>query len=657
MLLSGKVILPCGVLYLIMSSRRQVTKADGTGDTAISRRSMLAAGGIVVFGGLSGCLNRVASTVTNTGASPAAVFAGRSGDGDATTLGDPRVSRLTPTVAAGSGALSGEVELEGWVTSSAVEAQDYNSSRSNKQKTQSSDEDSDGDGVDDVDADSDGDGVGDGTEGSRANYNNTRSNRSGIARPPDILDDELDEDDETFRVVSRLDTELLEATAAAWRSISKRSARTGRNPELDREVTAALEAMAETLSKMREGLVKCPNGVCKVALENVEDREEDIERAFLNAETGEWEAFGNSDGDQKIFAGDYLLPAPAFDPSGRYSPAERAETYRYFDGKMMVGERFTVCLPDAEVPGGNGSIREAVTPQRFIDYMTGRTGGEGRVYSWGDAGSDADGIEDCDDSDEDVRPGTVCGNTEHFFAAISGPVSTGGSLEVIREGEETVVVSDKTVSSGSERVCGVQWPFELELCGPGVWKRPSLPSSGSGVSVFQVMVQPPGCPHPFPALLYVQQCRNDDQLIYTGGWIVDDGALYEQATTVLTMTGSTEVVGIECCFDYDSDGDGFGEVVERSVPSERAMRGAQIGMGTVDELVQDGVISERTKKGYDYYKSQADTSARAQEGDRVGGVWATHLALDAPILHLTNAGSASNDVKFKAGAELSGQVN
>jgi len=102
-----RVMLTCAVLYLMIHPQRQGSRADSAGDTAISRRSVLAAGGIVVFGGLSGCLDRVASAATNTGASPAAVFAGRSRDGDATTLGDPRVTRLTPALRAGSGTLSG----------------------------------------------------------------------------------------------------------------------------------------------------------------------------------------------------------------------------------------------------------------------------------------------------------------------------------------------------------------------------------------------------------------------------------------------------------------------------------------------------------------------------------------------------------------------
>jgi hypothetical protein len=43
------------------------------------------------------------------------------------------------------------------------------------------------------------------------------------------------------------------------------------------------------------------------------------------------------------------------------------------------------------------------------------------------------------------------------------------------------------------------------------------------------------------------------------------------------------------------------------------------------------------------------------DGDEYGFV--TNIDMSAPVLHLTNAESASNEAKFKAGAELSGQVN
>jgi hypothetical protein len=52
-------------------------------------------------------------------------------------------------------------------------------------------------------------------------------------------------------------------------------------------------------------------------------------------------------------------------------------------------------------------------------------------------------------------------------------------------------------------------------------------------------------PEAVPGLLYVQRCESNDQLVYTGGWVIDDAALYEDSVTVLSMAGPTEVVGVE----------------------------------------------------------------------------------------------------------------
>ena len=462
----------------------------------VSRRQVLAGAGLVAVGSLAGCLNRVASSVTDTGSSPAAVFAGVDWNNDETEVtflmapGSPHVSRVAPRVSAGQ---LGDVELEGWVTSSAVMAQDYNSSRSNKPRTRAGD----------TDSDSDGDGVGDGSE-------------------------------------------------------------------------------------------------------------------------------------------------------------DDAELVAYLGGEPIVAERFSVCLPDAEVPGGNGSIREEVTPERLIAYLTGEADGEGRVYSWGKseyAGSDGGG--DCDDTDPDVYPGAVCGTTPHFVSEVSGPVSTGGSLEVVRGegGTVTVVSIPPTVDDKSAKVCVAA---DDDPCGSGVWARTTESGAGSGVLVSQVMVQPPRCPKPFPALLYVQRCESNGQLVYTGGWVVDDAGLYEESVTVLSMAGPTEVVGIECCFDYSADADGSGEslyggledTVERSVSGERSLRGARLDSGAVGDVVKrvgDGLAD-------DVIDVIASRGGGTRGGDGESGEnyrFVTHMAVDAPVLHLTGASQVAEDVKFKAGAELS----
>lgn len=488
----------CTFYCLIMYSERRNNLRNTVPRTTVSRRSLLAASGVIVVGGLAGCLNQVVSSVTDTGSSPAAVFAGTDWNDDDTEVTfmmapeSPHVSRLAPTV---SGGQLGDVELEGWVTSSAVMAQDYNSSRSNKRKTRAGD----------TDSDSDGDGVGDGSE-------------------------------------------------------------------------------------------------------------------------------------------------------------EDADLVAYLGGEPIVAERFSVCLPDAEVPGGNGSLREEVTPERLIAYLTGESDGEGKVYSWGKseyaAGSDGGG--DCDDTDSSAHPGAVCGTTPHFVSEMTGPVATGGRLEVVRGGDGTVTVvnSPPTAEDKSAKVCAAT---DDDPCGPGVWARTTESGSGLGVLVYQVLVQPPQCPRPFPALLYVQRCESNDQLVYTGGWVIDDAALYEDSVTVLSMAGPTEVVGIECCFDYsaDADGDGFGDLVKRSVSGERARRGARLDSETVAELVETGVLSE--SGGVDYTlrkrpgREAGDEVTLEVTGDEYGFV--THVAVDAPVLHLVNAASVLEEVKFKAGAELSKSVN
>ena len=678
-----------------MESRRQQSRTDDTRRVTTSRRALLAASGAAAVGALSGCLSRVASSVTKTGSSPAAVLAGTDWNDDDTevtfTFEDerrwkPHVARLTPSISAGSGLLSRDVELEGWVTATALVAANYNNSRSTKStiRAPGGDADADADGV--VDDDVRGE-----------DYNSPRSNRS-IAGPSDIVDDDIDEDDETFRRVSRLDAQLEEATTAAATAISKRSARTGRNPETEKEITEALGDMEAVLAEMRAVLERCSDESCVAALANVADRESDVRRAQEYAQDGEWAAFGlGGGGGNDIIVGDYLLPPVGFDPSGSFSADERAELFRYLETNPVVAERFSVCLPDAEVPGGNESIRGEVTPERLIEYLTGESDADGRVYSWGrsQAGpGDPNETGDCDDDDPRGSPGAVCGTTPHFVSEVSGPVATGGSLEVIRAEDGTVVVVNSPPEADGGQAA-VRVSADGRSDGPESrtdaiyqsWSggasngdgkatpemRERRASNGNGKAspymyerlVTQVLVQPPRCPVPVPALFYVGRATSDGQLLYSGGLVIDDAALYESSTTVLTLAGAARVVGIECCLDFtvvnDSDDDGLVDVLARAGLSEREQRGARIDSGTVSALVASGTLSEDGGGGVvcwgENNHSRTNPDSCGEAGGASGESLVTHCPLDAPVLHLANAGSASADVKFKAGAELSKSVN
>ncbi len=564
-----------------------------------------------------------------------------------TSSGEPHVSRLTPTLEAGSGVLSGEVELEGWATSTALVAANYNNSRSNKSTIRAPDGegDADADGVDDVRGE---------------DYNSPRSNRS-IAGPSDIIDDDIIDDD-TFRRVSRLDAQLEAATTVAVTAISKRSVRTGRNPEAEREVTETLGDMEAVLAEMRAVLERCSDESCVAALANVADREADVRRAQEYAQDGEWAAFGFSGGGgNDILVGDYLLPPVGFDPSGLFGVDEQAALFRYLDGETTAGERFTVCIPDAKVPGGNGRLSDEVTPQRFLDYMTGRTMGGGSdegVYAWGNAETVAgDETGDCDDTDGSARPSDVCG-TPHLSAAVSGPTTTVGGLRSARGGDGTVVVlNDPPQAEGGASVLSV--PAEGEASALDDLDEWGRASDGGGKAspyiyhtlVSQVVVQPPGCPHPFPALMYVGRGVSDGQLVHSGGWVIDDGALYADSVTVLTVERATQIVGVDLG-DLDPDGDGLADVMARQQFDARVSRGTRIHSAPFHAFAGD-VLSEGGREGVDALlrKRPGRTSEDA------GSALLSHVVVDVPTLHLVNAGRASADVKFKTGAELSKSVN
>ncbi|MFC7019046.1 MULTISPECIES: hypothetical protein [Haloarcula] len=563
--------------------------------------------------------------------------------------GEPAVYKLTPTVSGDIGPISDDIELEAWVTATAIAATccfDYN------------DDDESG--------------------SNRANYNNTRSNRSTIRGPVDA-DSDADGLDDAVELRSNaldLENQLLSQTKAAADSISKRSARTGRNHLAD---------MGDTIEDVRATLERCSDDVCVTVREHADGRTKLTQQAAAHIDNGEWDAASeNVQEIQAIVEGDIeLLESSVNDPNtsevtgeiilgedrDMVMPGDNIKAlYGYLAAEPILSEQFTITVPDARVPGRDLAIVDELTPRRIIEYVTGRADDDGHVYAWGDSmrasnnspiyEGDAVGGQSAIYRGSLMNPGgddeSPLSDSDVCLSALSGPVDTGIHLEAhVVDGRVTVrPVNDPPQATETTPALAVSGDGTAEPADFDEWGPEVGASSSTSTLVCPIMVAPPDCPTPFPALLYVRRCKHADQYIYTGGWVIDDGSLYEGSTTLVAVGGPTDVVGVGA---GDLDGDGYGDVMARRLSGEEARRGARLFDGTVSDAVAEGVLSEA--QGNDRVvrkKPGRTTRGAAGPNDGVPVVIAQQGRL--PIVHFTET-TASDTVKFKAGAELSKSVN
>jgi hypothetical protein len=623
------------------SSTRDLSTAGTT------RRRILAASGLVAVGALGGCLGRFTSGTTNTGASPAASFAGMGEYTGPSPTGEPTVYKLTPTVSADVGPVSGEGELEAWVTAKAIAATccfDYN-----------------GDGD---------------SGGNRGNYNNGRSNESTVRGPGDA-DSDADGLDDTVELRSKaldLENQLLSRTSAAADSIRKRSARKG---------PRGLADMGDTIEEIQVTLERCSDDVCVTVREHAVGRKKLTRQAAAHVENGEWNAASEAVQDvREIVEGDIerlesSLEATSVEPLSNpriqeltgASSEEIGTLYEYLAGEPILSEQFTVTVPDARLSGGGNDIiiGDYILPRHVIEYVTGRADTDGELYAWGDNErasnsspvyeGDAVGGESAihrgslvDSSGDDESPlydPDVC------RSALSGPVDTGIHLETSgNNGTITVHVKNDPPRT-TETTPALAVSADGSSTGPAdfdEWGPESGESATTSTLVCPIMVAPPDCPTPFPALLYVRRCKHADQYIYTGGWVIDDGSLYENSVTLLNVEGPTEVIGVGA---GDLDGDGYGDVMARHLSGDRERRGARLFDGTVSDAIAEGMLSE--EQGNDGVVRKKPGRTTRQEDGADDGVPVV-IAQQGRLVHLTEI-NASETVKFKAGAELSKSVN
>jgi len=558
---------------------------------------------------LSGCLGRVAGATTNTRASPAAFYSGDASDVEGsdetlrtygTTASD--VQYVPATVRGGSGRLSGDVDIDGWGTSAVAPAQDYNSSRSNKPSTiWWSDPDDDGDGV----------------------------------------------DDEVHFAILDVELALSGFVESAQDGVGRRS-KTDSKKALDGFIDATTKALQQG-----SRLESCPSDVCRTVRENMDKRQQlarDAAGAVVEENWGEANSLLSD--IERIVESDIERLETAIDPE---TIASMAALRAYLDDEPTVSEQFAVCLPDARLPGDRGSLEAELTPKRLLNYLIGER--------------DAD---KCGDSEQtrtvSLHPDISC--RKLLSARISEQATEKRGVAAFTAGDGVCVAGVPADADGAEAILSVAYDQTTPLLYQGLKSIPdSLDGWGAETTdddvavtptlVVPVLARPRDCPSPMPALLYVKRCKHDDQYIYCGGWIVDDGALYQNAATLLVGDGPTEVVAVS---PEEVASDRYGAIVDRKCSRDRCRYGSTTFGGKFQpdsEYVPSALADEKGRKGLNAVNVKVvgeRNDGGDDDGDHDGGTTETLVAaLDAPVVHLATA--EGNDVKFKAGAELSKSVN
>jgi hypothetical protein len=594
-----------------------VESSDSTGRTFLAtRRAVLAAGSAVALGNLAGCAaldglvaGAGAETVGTTEASPAAFYVGSpnllsgGGAGEAINL-----YRSTPTdvryVPPTIRAASRDIEIDGWSTSTTTKAQDYNAARSNKPTS---------------------------------------------IWWPDPNDEDAD-DDGIGTIVTVLDIEraLVVYADAAIEAVEN---------QLNDNARASLDAFIDATTTVRAILEDCSSETCTTVSGNADKRLGLAEDASDAVDAGKWDGARKSIQEaRRIVQGDIDRIFDDLDSDGDGISDGTESLHDYLGGEPTIGEHFVVSLPDANVRGGGPMLAAELTPRRVLDYFTGERDVEGCART--DRAVAVHRALACRDLlssrlDEDDR------KQRHVaaFETAGGVVVTGATPAADVAEPRLRVSPDNSVSTVES----------LDSWGAEVTSGEATVSS---VLVCPVVATPADCPCPMPALFHIRRIRHDEQVLYVGGWQLDDGALYENAATLLVADGPNIVAGAtradieEGGVDLKQRGN---DTTVRKKPGrtkysnitlsapydpdhESLPAGAHPVCRDDGELYCWAVQSREALASY-------DTGDCDDRDERNTPVWSVVTALDAPVLHLVDAAAASNEVKFKAGSELSKAVN
>lgn len=256
----------------------------------------------------------------------------------------------------------------------------------------------------------------------------------------------------------------------------------------------------------------------------------------------------------------------------------------YLDGEAIIGERFAAVVPDARLRQGDASLAAEMTPDRVLEYLlrdpgTEATDSEGRTFRWPDAPRlsaaitlPAGGGSQSDEYDPTAQ-----------LLALGYKGDVNNATGILRRSSIDPDDDDDGILSDDEWVYVADANARGSGGGPlREWgeERSAGEADVSPLIVRSIWAQPPDCPRAMPALLYVRRVRHDEQLLFVGGWVIDDHALYHDAVTVLTAEGLPQVVGVDVRQDNP---DAMRRQAREGIEGERARLGS---------VCYDGVLGE-----------------------------------------------------------------
>ncbi|WP_435365536.1 hypothetical protein [Haloarchaeobius sp. DYHT-AS-18] len=631
------------------------TKNDQTerrvSEGVTTRRAVLAAGGAVALGSLAGCtaleglIDRGAEELVGTTASsPAAFYPGRApsdispqligaiGFNEASNVfysiasmqavDEPQFFRSGPTTAKRVPLTiqtnGQEFALEGWSIQSTTEAQDYNSVRSNKPGSEW------WGGPDD---DSDDDGIGD-----------------------------------TFVAIQDIELELLGHLVTAMAAVEARD-ESGANPTLEAFTNASTKAL-----KKGDRLSRCESTVCGTIRENMAAAEERAQSARDAVGDGDWTVAAS-----ELAAAEVLVLGDIErldDELGESRPSRPrfSDLIAYMRDEPTIGERFTVCLPDSTLPGDRGSLAEELTLDRILAYFApsresdgvhapfnDQYGGQGISYD--DEGcvqlngpiSLHEDIACQNILSAELDTYTTANRRIVGFSTEGGAVASASTVPVAMDkGLRFSVASVAPGNDGiGEIILGEDRDMQMTESADGtISVTPTL--------VCPVTVTPADSPCPLPGLFYVRRIHHDDQLIYAGGWVLDEGALYEDSVTLLFDEGPNEIASVT---PEDIKTNDYDNRIREQFARDRSEYGSGIIAHDMDDdgdEIPTALQTDEGRKGLNAVnvkvlgeQGDGDTDDDGlSDGEQFRG---SVTALDAPLVHLdgrieTGTGNSGEEV-------------